>query len=260
MNLGKPQQAPLAPFHTVMGTENLRTRLHGTFTILVGALLIAAVSRAAVLSIYIDGSDRAVDSPSRGAAGRASWTMAVRARDGTIVTDDFNGVDIDIPVDTVTPVGNFSVYYSQTGGYAEQAGNTSPDPHPTGNFAGTTGTGSEDGGNAETIEGLELRYETLGPVTSALELRFDPPIFAWAADVYSVDGLGFGQSLDPDSNDHTTMHVLGHSFDLSETLEYAGSGYMGFFGIVSDVPFGVLSFTAEGDGDRFRLDNVSTAR
>ncbi len=226
----------------------------------IGVLIAGAAAQAAILSIYIDGSDRAVDSPERGAAGRAAWTTAVEARGGAVSTDDFNGVDIDIPVDTLTPVGNFGVYFSQSGGYSDQAGNTAPEPHPTGNFVGTTGTGSDDRGNAETIDGLELRYETLGPVTTALELRFDTPIYAWGADVYSVDGLGFGQGLGPDSNDHTTMHVLGHSFDFTEMLEYAGSGYMGFFGIVSNEPFSVVSFTAQGDGDRFRLDNVSIAR
>jgi hypothetical protein len=34
----------------------------------------------------------------------------------------------------------------------------------------------------------------------------------------------------------------------------------GFFGIVSDTPFSSISFTAAGDGDRWRLDNVSIAR
>ena len=62
------------------------------------------------------------------------------------------------------------------------------------------------------------------------------------------------------SNDHTTLHLLGHSFDFSQIFTYAGSGYNSFFGIVSDVPFSSLSFTAAGDGDRWRLDNVSIAR
>ena len=163
-----------------------------------------------------------------------------------------------MPADTPTPVGHSSVYFEQTGGYSPQAGNTVPDPHPTGVFVGTTGAGG--GANAETIDALELRYETRGPVTRTLELRFEPPIFAWSADVYSVDAAGFGEGLEPDSNDHTTLHVLEHSFDLTEVLEYAGSGYMSFFGIVSDVPFSAIRFTADGDGDRFRLDNVSIAR
>jgi hypothetical protein len=85
-------------------------------------------------------------------------------------------------------------------------------------------------------------------------------IFAWAADVYSVDGKGFGQGRTPDSNDHTTLHVLGHAFDFTQIFAYAGSGYNSFFGIVSDAPFSAISFTAGGDGDRFRLDNVSIAR
>jgi hypothetical protein len=97
-------------------------------------------------------------------------------------------------------------------------------------------------------------------VTRTLELRFDPPIFAWAADVFSVDGKGFGQGNTPESNDHTTLHVLGHAFDFTQIFTYAGSGYNSFFGIVSDAPFSSISFTAAGDGDRWRLDNVSIAR
>jgi hypothetical protein len=165
-----------------------------------------------------------------------------------------------VNADTVTRVGHFSVLFRQTGGYPTDAGNTAPVKHPTGVFVGTTGTGSTAGGNDEMIEGLELRYETLGPKTETLELRFDPPIFAWAADVYSVDGKGFGQGRTPDSNDHTTLHVLGHAFDFTQIFTYAGSGYNSFFGIVSDAPFSAISFTAGGDGDRFRLDNVSIAR
>jgi hypothetical protein len=165
-----------------------------------------------------------------------------------------------VNADTVTRVGHFSVLFRQTGGYPTDAGNTAPVKHPTGVFVGTTGTGSTAGGNDEMIEGLELRYETLGPKTDTLELRFEPPIFAWAADVYSVDGKGFGQGRTPDSNDHTTLHVLGHAFDFTEIFTYAGSGYNSFFGIVSDTPFSAIGFTAGGDGDRFRLDNVSIAR
>jgi hypothetical protein len=218
---------------------------------------VTAPALADVMTVFIDGAARAVDSPNRGKAGRAAWTAGVEARGSVVATDDFNGVNIDVPVDTETQVGNFSVYFTQTGGYSRQAGNTSPDPHPTGIFVGTTGTGG--GANAETIEGLELRYDLGGPVTTVLELRFDPPIHAWAADVYSVDGVGFGESGEPTSNDHTTMHVLEHSIDFTEILPYAGSGYMSFFGIVSDQPFDTISITAEGDGDRFRLDNVSIA-
>lgn len=228
-----------------------------TLLIAAASLGVAAPAGAGVLIVFIDGDERAVNSPTRGQAGRAAWTEAVAARGGEIKTDDFNGVNIDVPVDTETKVGHFSVFFSQTGGYSPQAGNTSPDPHPTGIFVGTTGTGG--GANAETIQGLELRYDTRGPVTTKLELRFDPPIRAWAADVYSVDGVGFGEGGGPDSNDHTTMHVLNHSIDFTEVLPYAGSGYMSFFGIISDEPFDTISFTAENDGDRFRLDNVSIA-
>jgi hypothetical protein len=223
-------------------------------------LFVAAGARAARLSIFIDGDNRKAYDASRGKEGRADWTAAVAARKGTILTDDFQGKNIDVPADAVTSVGHFSIFFSQTGGYSTQAGNTAAQRHPTGVFVGRTGTGSTTGGNDETIEGLELRYETLGPLTKTLELRFDPPIFAWAADVYSVDGKGFGQGGGPDSNDHTTLHVLGHSFDFTQIFTYAGSGYDSFFGFVSDTPFSVLSFTAGGDGDRWRLDNVAIAR
>jgi hypothetical protein len=223
-------------------------------------LVLCIVIQAARLTLFIDGDNRTPYDTSRGKVGRAEWTAAVAARKGKILTNDFQGVNIDVPADKVTSVGNFSVFFSQTGGYSAQAGNTAPQRHPTGIFVGTTGTGSTTGANDETIQGLELRYETLGPVTKSLELRFDPPIFAWSADVFSVDGKGFGQGGGPDSNDHTTLSVLNHSFDLTEIFTYAGSGYNSFFGIVSDVPFSSISFTAGGDGDRWRLDNVAIAR
>jgi len=221
---------------------------------------LAANVQAARLRLFIDGDLRTAYDASRGKAGRAEWTAAVNARKGTILTNDFQGVNIDVPADKETSIGHFSVFFSQTGGYSTQAGNTAPQKHPTGVFVGTTGTGSTAGKNDETIQGLELRFETLGPVTKTLELRFSPPIYAWAADVFSVDGKGFGQGNTPESNDHTTLHLLGHSFDFSQIFTYAGSGYNSFFGIVSDTPFSSISFTAGGDGDRWRLDNVSIAR
>lgn len=225
-----------------------------------GVLLLSMGAYAARLTMFIDGDKRTAYDASRGRTGRAEWTAAVTARKGSILTNDFQGVDIDVPADKVTSVGHFSVFFSQTGGYSTQAGNTAPQRHPTGVFVGTTGTGSTGRGNDETIQGLELRYETKGPVTKTLELRFDPPVFAWASDIFSVDGKTFGEGNTPESNDHTTLHVLGHSFDFTEIFTYAGSGYNSFFGIVSDVPFSSLSFTAGGDGDRFRIDNVSIAR
>ncbi|HVG56423.1 MAG TPA: hypothetical protein VM846_18430 [Vicinamibacterales bacterium] len=221
---------------------------------------LAANVQAARLRLFIDGDLRTAYDASRGKAGRAEWTAAVNARKGTILTNDFQGVNIDVPADKETSIGHFSVFFSQTGGYSTQAGNTAPQKHPTGVFVGTTGTGSTAGKNDETIQGLELRFETLGPVTKTLELRFNPPIYAWAADVFSVDGKGFGQGNTPESNDHTTLRLLGHSFDFSQIFTYAGSGYNSFFGIVSDTPFSSISFTAGGDGDRWRLDNVSIAR
>ena len=221
---------------------------------------VVSTLHAARLTLVIDGDNRTPYDASRGKVGRAEWTAAVNARKGAILTDDFQGVNIDVPADTATPVGHFSVFFSQTGGYSAQAGNTAPQKHPTGVFVGTTGTGSTTGKNDETIQGLELRFETLGPMTKTLELRFNPPIFAWAAYVFSVDGKGFGQCNTPESNDHTTLHILGHSFDFTQIFTYAGSGYNSFFGIVSDTPFSAISFTAGGDGDRWRLDNVSIAR
>jgi hypothetical protein len=234
--------------------------IRGTLPVVCGILLFSVAVHAARLTIFIDGDNRKPYDASRGKVGRAEWNAAVAVRKGVVLTDDFQGVNIDVPMDKLTSVGHFSVFFSQTGGYSKDAGNTAPQKHPTGIFVGTTGTGSTAGGNDETIQGLELRYETAGPVTKTLELRFDPPIFAWAADVFSVDGKGFGQGGGPDSNDHTTLHVLGHSFDFTQIFTYAGSGYNSFFGIVSDVPFSSLSFTAGGDGDRWRLDNVSIAR
>jgi hypothetical protein len=234
--------------------------MRAALILLITVSTVSTLLHAARLTIFIDGDNRTAYDASRGKVGRAEWTAAVAARKGVIRTNDFQGVNIDVPADKLTSVGNFSVFFSQTGGYSALAGNTAPQKHPTGVFVGETGTGSTAGKNDETIQGLELRFETLGPVTKTLELRFDPPIFAWAADVYSVDGKGFGQGGGPDSNDHTTMHVLGHSFDFTEIFTYAGSGYNSFFGIVSDVPFSSLSFTAAGDGDRWRLDNVSIAR
>jgi hypothetical protein len=224
------------------------SRRHLTLLALCLLSVLAATLHAARLTLFIDGDNRTAYDASRGKVGRSEWTAAVTTRKGTILTNDFQGVNIDVPADKETSVGHFSVFFSQAGGYSTQAGNTAPQKHPTG------------GKNDETIQGLELRFETLGPVTKTLELRFNPPIFAWAADVFSVDGKGFGQGNTPESNDHTTLHVLGHAFDFTQIFTYAGSGYNSFFGIVSDTPFSSISFTAAGDGDRWRLDNVSIAR
>jgi hypothetical protein len=230
--------------------------------LLLGGFLVFSVTalHAARLTIFIDGDNRTPYDTSRGKVGRADWTAAVTARKGAVLTDTFNGVNIDVPEGKETSVGHFSVFFTQTGGVSTQAGNTAKLKHPTGVFVGTTGTGSTNGKNDEQIEGLELRYETRNQQTTALELRFNPPIFAWSADVYSVDGKGFGEGTGPNRNDHTTLRVLGHEFDFSQIFTYAGSGYDSFFGMVSDTPFSVISFTAAGDGDRWRMDNVSIAR
>lgn len=236
-------------------------RVYGRVLVLCGLLVVSATAlQAARLTLFIDGDNRTPYDASRGKVGRAEWTAAVTARKGTILTDTFNGVNIDVPEGKETPVGNFSIFFTQTGGTSTQAGNTAKLKHPTGVFVGTTGTGSTNGKNDEQIEGIELRYETRNQKTTALELRFNPPILAWSADVYSVDGKGFGEGTGPARNDHTTVQVLGHEFDFSQIFTYAGSGYNSFFGIVSDTPFSSISFTAAGDGDRWRLDNVSIAR
>ncbi len=236
-------------------------RVYGRVLVLCGLLVVSATAlQAARLTLFIDGDNRTPYDASRGKVGRAEWTAAVTARKGTILTYTFNGVNIDVPEGKETPVGNFSIFFTQTGGTSTQAGNTAKLKHPTGVFVGTTGTGSTNGKNDEQIEGIELRYETRNQKTTALELRFNPPILAWSADVYSVDGKGFGEGTGPARNDHTTVQVLGHEFDFSQIFTYAGSGYNSFFGIVSDTPFSSISFTAAGDGDRWRLDNVSIAR
>ena len=236
-------------------------RVYGRVLALCGLLLVSVTAlHAARLALFIDGDNRTPYDASRGKVGRAEWTAAVNARKGSILTDSFNGVNIDVPEGKETSVGHFSIFFAQTGGTSAQAGNTAKLKHPTGVFVGTTGTGSTNGKNDEQIEGIELRYETRNQKTAALELRFNPPIVAWSADVYSVDGKGFGEGNGPDRNDHTTLRILGHEFDFSQIFTYAGSGYNSFFGIVSDTPFSSISFTAAGDGDRWRLDNVSIAR
>src|SRR5687767_12563131 len=88
-------------------------------------LLLSVAVRAARLTLFIDGDTRTAYDASRGKVGRADWTAAVMARKGTILTNDFQGVNIDVPADKVTSVGHFGVF-SQTGGYSDQAGNTAP--------------------------------------------------------------------------------------------------------------------------------------
>src|SRR5262245_14397189 len=105
--------------------------------VLCGVLFLTMVVHAARLTIYIDGDNRKAYDPSRGKVGRAEWTTAVAARNGVILTNDFQGVTIDVPAEKLTSVGHFSVFFSQTGGYSTEAGNTAPQKHPTGIFVGT---------------------------------------------------------------------------------------------------------------------------
>ncbi|HZI78554.1 MAG TPA: hypothetical protein VFD69_03530, partial [Vicinamibacterales bacterium] len=137
------------------------TRVPNKVLVLCGLVLaLATALQAARLTIFIDGDNRTPYDASRGKVGRAEWMAAVKARNGTVLTNDFNGVNIDVPEGKETPVGHFSVYFTQKGGFSEQAGNTAKVKHPTGVFVGATGTGSVNGKNDEQIEGLELRYET----------------------------------------------------------------------------------------------------
>ena len=121
---------------------------------LCAVLLFSTAIYASRLTLFIDGDNRKAYDASRGKVGRAEWTAAVTARKGAILTNDFQGVNIDVPADKLTSVGHFSIFFSQTGGYSTLAGNTAPQRHPTGIFVGTTGTGSTAGGNDETIQGL----------------------------------------------------------------------------------------------------------
>ena len=105
--------------------------VRGTLLVLCGVLLSTVAFRAARLTLFIDGDNRKAYDASRGKVGRAEWTAAVTARKGTILTNDFQGVNIDVPADKVTSVGHFSVFFSQTGGYSDLAGNTAPQRHPT---------------------------------------------------------------------------------------------------------------------------------
>jgi hypothetical protein len=214
--------------------------------------------QAARLTIVLDGDNRRPYDASRGKLGRADWAAVVNARNGVILFDDFNGKNIDIPEGKETSVGNFSIFFTQTGGFSPQVGNTAKLKHPTGIFVGTTGTGLPE--SDEQIDGIELRYEVGDQKTTALEFRFNPPIFAFAADVYSVDGKSFVEGYRPERGDRTMLHIMEHVIDLTDIFAYSSHGYMSFLGIVSDKPFDKISFTAAGRSDRWRIDNVSIAR
>src|SRR4029434_141944 len=82
-----------------------------------GLLLFSVTAlQAARLTLFIDGDNRTPYDASRGKVGRAEWTAAVSARKGKILTNDFNGVNIDVPEGKETSVGNFSIFFTQTGG------------------------------------------------------------------------------------------------------------------------------------------------
>src|SRR4249919_2946989 len=117
-------------------------RIRNTLLVFSTLLLFAMALHAARLTLFIDGDNRTPYDASRGKVGRAEWTAAVTARKGTILTNDFNGVNIDVPEGKETPVGHFSIFFTQSGGVSTQAGNTAKLKHPTGVFVGTTGTGS----------------------------------------------------------------------------------------------------------------------
>ena len=132
------------------------------------------------------------------------------ARKGNILTNDFNGANIDVPEGKENVGRQLQHLLHADRRISTQAGNTAKVKHPTGVFVGTTGTGSTAGKNDEQIEGIELRYETGAQKTTALELRFNPPIFAWAADVFSVDGKSY-PPYRREKGDYTTLHILGMS-------------------------------------------------
>ena len=92
-------------------------RVCGKVLVLCGLLLFSVTAlHAARLTLFIDGDNRTPYDASRGKVGRAEWTAAVNARKGAILTDDFNGVNIDVPEGKETSVGNFSIFFTQTGG------------------------------------------------------------------------------------------------------------------------------------------------
>src|SRR5262245_55454194 len=95
-------------------------RLRLSLLIFCFALLACTVAYAARLTLFIDGEKRTAYDDSRGKAGRAEWAAAVGARKGVILTNDFQGVNIDVPAEKVSSVGHFSVFFSQTGGYSAQ--------------------------------------------------------------------------------------------------------------------------------------------
>ena len=80
-------------------------------------LVFSVTVPAARLTLFIDGDTRTAYDASRGKVGRADWTAAVRARKGTILTNDFQGVNIDVPADTSTR-WTLQRLFSQTGGYS----------------------------------------------------------------------------------------------------------------------------------------------
>ena len=106
--------------------------VYGRLLVLSGLVVFSVTAlHAARLTLFIDGDNRTPYDASRGKVGRAEWTAAVTARKGAILTDTFNGVNIDVPEGKETSVGHFSIYFTQTGGVSTQAGNTAKLKHPT---------------------------------------------------------------------------------------------------------------------------------
>ena len=182
--------------------------VYGRLLVLCGLVVFSVTAlHAARLTLFIDGDNRTPYDASRGKVGRAEWTAAVTRRKGTHPHRRPSTASTStFPRGRKRSVGHFSIFFTQTGGISTQAGNTAKLKHPTGVFVGTTGTGSTNGKNDEQIRRHRAPLRDGAQKTTALELRFNPPIFAWAADVYSVDGKGFGQQPPRERRPHDAAH------------------------------------------------------
>ena len=166
---------------------------------------------------------------------RTAWETAV----GSFTSENFNATpETDpIPNNTVFDVGAYNVFYTTSGGIDE-----------TNNFI-------LDNDSLASIDGtifLSLMVDIGGPdTTTALELRFDAPIGAFAADWNAVSNTS---SL--------TSSAGGMSINLSDLLGPAPAGFTtpfqdgGFLGFTSDTLFSTITFSA-AIGDVFVLDNTA---